>query len=371
MGPKIILLSTLLVYWSHGAPNPTPAYGIFPLPQVYQVPGGFYYFPSFSSLREQFESSGFKTELSRSEVGQPLSRRTYTVLPANGDTVDYNIIDIQNGYDANLNEEQTFVADEDKHVLLRFTDIDLEDKDRNDVCLDYVEVTSGINSNEKYCGRIGETSPILSESNELTIKFKSDIKFNGKGFRSELWEVSKVKAGEELESVGSRKWGPEFKVSFDLMILEEAEVKKNIFAFSGDRYHNTPWISLKDLTLRFHVENPVAEDTLLEVYEHPVTLNKWIKIEITQTRKQSGDKFDYLIKVNGEEVHKAEDLDVEETEDKVTAWATNKNELAADAVYKNLVIQHDTSSRRYRNLDVKPPISGEGRRIPADTFLLQ
>ena len=80
------------------------------------------------------------------------------------------------------------MAEADKHVLLRFTDIDLEDKDRHDVCLDYVEVTSGSNSNPKYCGRIGETSPILSDGNKLTIKFKSDTKFNGKGFRSELWE---------------------------------------------------------------------------------------------------------------------------------------------------------------------------------------
>ena len=102
MGPKIILLSTLLVYWSHGAPNPTPAYGIFPLPQVYQVPGGFYYFPSFSSLREQFESSGFKTDLRLSEVGQPLSRRTEKLLPANGDMVDYDFFDMQNGYANNL-----------------------------------------------------------------------------------------------------------------------------------------------------------------------------------------------------------------------------------------------------------------------------
>ena len=80
------------------------------------------------------------------------------------------------------------MAEADKHVLLRFTDIDLEDKDRHDVCLDYVEVTGSSNSNPKSCGRIGETSPILSDSNKLTIKFKSDTKFNGKGFRSELWE---------------------------------------------------------------------------------------------------------------------------------------------------------------------------------------
>ena len=82
-------------------------------------------------------------------------------------------------------------------------------------------------------------------------------------------------------------------------------------------------------------------------------------------------QFDYLIKVNGDEVHKAEDLEVKITKDRVTAWATNNDELPADAVYKNLVIQHDTSSRRYRNLDVKPVISCEGGRVPADTFLLQ
>ena len=96
-----------------------------------------------------------------------------------------------------------------------------------------------------------------------------------------------VKAAGQLESVGSPsgKWGPEFQVSFDLMILKEADVKKNIFAFSGDRYHNAPWISLRDLVLRFHVENPDAEDTLLEVYEHPVPKNKWIKVEITQKKQ--------------------------------------------------------------------------------------
>ena len=85
------------------------------------------------------------------------------------------------------------MAEPGKKVLLRFTDIDLEDKDKYGDCLDYVEVKSAIEfSNQiedpKYCGRIGETSPILSESNELTIKFKSDNKLNGKGFRSELWE---------------------------------------------------------------------------------------------------------------------------------------------------------------------------------------
>ena len=108
MGPKIILLSTLLVYWSHGAPNPTPAYGIFPLPQVYQAPGGFYYFPSFSSLREQFESSGLQTDLRLSDANQALpSQRNIQTLPDNGDSTEYSIGDSQNGY-GNYEDEVNF-----------------------------------------------------------------------------------------------------------------------------------------------------------------------------------------------------------------------------------------------------------------------
>ena len=81
------------------------------------------------------------------------------------------------------------MADDDKHVLLRFTDIDLEDRDKYGVCLDYVEVIGSTeNQNPKYCGRRGETSPILSQDRELTIKFSSDKSEGGKGFRSKLWE---------------------------------------------------------------------------------------------------------------------------------------------------------------------------------------
>ena len=98
MGPQIILLSTLLVSWSHGAPNFTPAYGIFPLPEVYQAPGGFYYFSSFSALREQFESSGLQSDFRLSDVDQPLLRQTRQQLPTNGDTEYYNIHNIIEGY---------------------------------------------------------------------------------------------------------------------------------------------------------------------------------------------------------------------------------------------------------------------------------
>ena len=83
-------------------------------------------------------------------------------------------------------------------------------------------------------------------------------------------------------------------------------------------------------------------------------------------------QYDFVIKVDEDEVHKVEDVEeVQKTNDQVVAWATNQNELAADAVYKNLVITHDSSTRRFRNLDVKSVISGEGPRVPADTFLLQ
>ena len=81
------------------------------------------------------------------------------------------------------------MAGVEKKVLLRFTDIDLEDRDKHGVCLDYVEVIGSTeNQNPKYCGRRGETSPILSQDRELTIKFSSDKSEGGKGFRSELWE---------------------------------------------------------------------------------------------------------------------------------------------------------------------------------------
>ena len=82
-------------------------------------------------------------------------------------------------------------------------------------------------------------------------------------------------------------------------------------------------------------------------------------------------QYDFVIKVDEVEVHKVEVEEVEPTSDQVVAWATNQNERAADAVYKNLVITHDSSTRRFRNLDVKSVISGEGPRVPADTFLLQ
>ena len=82
-------------------------------------------------------------------------------------------------------------------------------------------------------------------------------------------------------------------------------------------------------------------------------------------------QYDFVIKVDEVEVHKVEVEEVEPTSDQVVAWATNQNELAADAVYKNLVITHDSLTRRFRNLDVKSVISGEGPRVPADTFLLQ
>ena len=75
MGPSIIILLSTLLCWSYGAPNPSPAYGIFPLPQVYnnRAPGGFYYFPSLDSVRQQLTPIS-RDDLHQSDVAQNPSR---------------------------------------------------------------------------------------------------------------------------------------------------------------------------------------------------------------------------------------------------------------------------------------------------------
>ena len=71
----IVLLSSLLC-WSHGVPKPSPAYGIFPLPQVYdkRAPGGFYYFPSLDSVKQQLTPSRSRDDLHHSDVAKNRSR---------------------------------------------------------------------------------------------------------------------------------------------------------------------------------------------------------------------------------------------------------------------------------------------------------
>ena len=72
MGRTVIILLSTLLCWSHGAPS--PAYGIFPLPQVYnnRAPGGFYYFPSLASVRQHLTPSSSVDGLHQSDVAKNL-----------------------------------------------------------------------------------------------------------------------------------------------------------------------------------------------------------------------------------------------------------------------------------------------------------
>ena len=99
-----------------------------------------------------------------------------------------------------------------------------------------------------------------------------------------IFTVSKVKKNNRLDTY--RNWGPAFRVSFDLMILKTSNDLKSIFAFLGETFDSAPLILLKDLVLHFRTSNPLAGEEFS--YDYPVQANKWIKIEITQT-KQSDD----------------------------------------------------------------------------------
>ena len=83
-----------------------------------------------------------------------------------------------------------------------------------------------------------------------------------------------------------QNWGPEFQISFDLMIFETATDLQSIFAFLGDHFDSAPLILLKDLVLRFRTADTLAGEELS--YDYPVQAKKWIKIEISQT-KQNDD----------------------------------------------------------------------------------
>merc|ERR1719192_2434061 len=94
----IVLLSSLLC-WSHGVPKPSPAYGIFPLPQVYdkRAPGGFYYFPSLDSVKQQLIPSRSSDDLHQSDVARNRSRTEYERISGE------EVIHTSPGYDDQLN----------------------------------------------------------------------------------------------------------------------------------------------------------------------------------------------------------------------------------------------------------------------------
>ena len=95
--------------------------------------------------------------------------------------------------------------------------------------------------------------------------------------------VSKVEANYRHETY--ENWGPEFQISFDLMILsvDTANDLQSIFAFLGDHFDSAPLILLKNLVLHFRTSDSLAGEEFS--YDYPVQAKKWIKIEITQTRQ--------------------------------------------------------------------------------------
>ena len=99
----LLLLSTCLC-WTPGAPNPSPAYGIFPLPQVYdnRAPGGFFYFPSLDSVRRHLTSSSSREDGGHQHSDVAKNRAgTETSVSGVGE-----LIHTSPGYDSQLTYDQ-------------------------------------------------------------------------------------------------------------------------------------------------------------------------------------------------------------------------------------------------------------------------
>ena len=91
-------------------------------------------------------------------------------------------------------KETTFEAGPGKHVLLQFTNIDIEEGRQYEGCIyDWVEVRSNntaINdkNGDKYCGTTVPAEPILSKGSEMSVLFHSDRVNEGTGFSATLFE---------------------------------------------------------------------------------------------------------------------------------------------------------------------------------------
>ena len=83
-------------------------------------------------------------------------------------------------------------------------------------------------------------------------------------------------------------WGPEFKISFDLLIFNQATELQSIFAFLGGNFTNLPLILLDDNKLRFTTSYPLAGKTHVS-HEVEVEMKKWLKI-VVETRRGNDDK---------------------------------------------------------------------------------
>merc|ERR1712110_732179 len=208
-GIIIALLSTLL-YWGQAVPAPQhhqaglPQHGMFPRVQtVYnRPPPGFFFFPSRESLMSHVEAPNTNTR-ERDNLVRKAPEPTRVEFTDSQVEVEH----ISPGYDGINNyarrteEEKTFVARPGKHVLLQFLAENFELEDGEDgVCFDWV--------------------------------------------KANVYEVSKVEEDSQVDMFTT--WGPGFKISFDLMILNRANGLRSIFAFLGGHLPNVPQIRLND-----------------------------------------------------------------------------------------------------------------------------
>ena len=87
-------------------------------------------------------------------------------------------------------------------------------------------------------------------------------------------------------------WGPEFKISFDLLIFEQATELQSIFAFLGDHFTNLPQILLDDTKLRFTTSYPLTGKTHVS-HDVEIEMRKWLAI-VVET-KRDGDQVGNIL----------------------------------------------------------------------------
>ena len=166
-----------------------------------------------------------------------------------------------------------------------------------------------------------------------------------------LFIVSKVEEDSQVDMFTT--WGPGFKISFDLMILNRANGLRSIFAFLGGHLPNVPQIRLNDNKLIFSTSyNPLTGEETVR-FEKDVEISKWMNIVIEselQSDNTVGNDFcnvfkitmffiqyDFVITVDGVVEMKDEDFPAK-TIQNVKAFDTHKILQSADAVYKDLKI---------------------------------
>ena len=80
-------------------------------------------------------------------------------------------------------------------------------------------------------------------------------------------------------------WGPRFSINLDLMILEEAQELKSIFALTSRYFIHVPQILLDGMKLRFiYIHNPLTGEMVN--YQTEVERDTWVNI-VVETKPNS------------------------------------------------------------------------------------